>query len=162
VESMSTLVPCANGIVVPTTDIDDGLPQGIVGLVALTDELRPEISVSREMLRGMPWQFYSSFHLLLRRAAMATGRTLSNINDSIWIGKVGPYSLGQLLSDPLLQDELAWLAEAIFQGFCLLLRYYRNDALRSFLQFKTNCFPIGILQWRRLWQQSIRFSTIFG
>jgi hypothetical protein len=46
---------------------DDG--RIITGAVCLFDELRPEVSVSRDILRGLPFQIRSALQLAVRRAA---------------------------------------------------------------------------------------------
>lgn len=87
--------------------------------VQLTDGLRPDVSVSRDELRGLSWETYSALQLAFRRAAMAHGdlrpRTYWGGFDSVVTDR-RDFLLGHLVRDPLLAGAGGWIDEAILEA----------------------------------------------
>lgn len=124
-----------NGITVPTSGSRDRTrfvrhftPQGADesinyfwtrARVLLTDGLRPDVSVSRDELRGLSWETYSALQLAFRRAAMAHGdlrpRTYWGGFNSVVTDR-RDFLLGHLLRDPLLTGAGGWIDEAILEA----------------------------------------------
>ncbi len=108
-----------NGIAVPVLR-SEFFPQvamagtWIGGVIALTDSLRPELSVSREDLRGFPWKFYSAAGLAFYRALSGLDVDLSS---GYWplfrmIGK-RRFLLRDLLEDEYLGTTGLWSFQPI-------------------------------------------------
>jgi hypothetical protein len=87
----------------------------VLGLISLTDRMRPNLSVDRERIRSLPWEVYSA-------AGLATRKTVAELmqspDDLFWCSDpISPFdlvddaALARLLCDPLLD---AWASEKIF------------------------------------------------
>jgi len=92
----------------------------IFGPVCLLDELRPDVSVSRDVLRALDYPVYSALHLAVRRAAKIHLGTLGSelaeevmdaeLRPMLWLDEL---TSGQIEDDPLLPE---WCAEQIIQA----------------------------------------------
>ena len=67
--SVSTSTPADTYDIEPRLRLSDSGSMVIFGLVSLFDELRPDVSVSRDKLLGLPFNIRSALHLAIRRAA---------------------------------------------------------------------------------------------
>jgi hypothetical protein len=137
-----------NGIVLPTAvapniryltnteEFDLALPESVlVGPVALTDRLRPELSVSRDDIRAVPFAVHSAIQLAVRRAVAdhanrPYGKYLAPIAsaDLIGIPPSGPF-VAASLDDDLLHSG-AWDTAKVFEGADAL--YSVEDLQRGF------------------------------
>ena len=84
----------------------------LAGNFALADRMRPDVSVSRDELLGLPWEFMSAVHLASRRAERHGGM-VDAVRPLSLFGGV-PITLGSveaLANDPLLTDDDAWPRE---------------------------------------------------
>lgn len=85
--------------------------------LCLSDRLRPDLSISRDELRGLPWEVHSALALALRRALIEEGldpRALVNLHPLREL-KVSEYlSLRRLAEDPLLEEPKQWQSEPLF------------------------------------------------
>src|SRR6185312_8140836 len=103
-----------NGITVPAKGQvlnrqGDSESAWILGIVALADSLRPELSVSREELLGLPWQFYSAMGLALYRALADLDKDLiSNPWSLLRMYNPRSISLRELLEDESLHIGGPW------------------------------------------------------
>lgn len=86
-----------------------------LGLISLTDRMRPNLSVDRARIRNLPWEVYSAAGLATRRTA---AELMQSPDDLFWCSNpLSPFdlindaTLGHLLCDPLLD---AWANERIF------------------------------------------------
>ena len=83
-------------------------PDALFGPIVLLDGLRPDVAVSRDFLRGVPFQVHSALNYAFRRA-LAVHRDL--VSDQLFEALVkhplltlpprDPYTLRELLRDPL-------------------------------------------------------------
>jgi hypothetical protein len=94
-----------------------GLASKSMGIIALRDRLRPNLSISREYLQSLPWELFSAGDLALSRAISTLGdRTkawpLSSLLSSERLTEF--LTLGRLLGDPLLAQNGPWADENIF------------------------------------------------
>lgn len=85
----------------------------VLGFIGLADRLRPELTVSRDLLRDLPWVVQSACTLAFRRAAVNAGVDHWSDAELFHLVPSGPTSLGSLVVDPLLLSADAWLAERI-------------------------------------------------
>lgn len=104
-----------NGVVVPTRFPEDigwfphrlavkkesvhGSDSWAVGLwaqLALSDTLRPDLAVSRESIRQIPWRIHWHANLALRRALLSSEPSMRR------------WELADILNDPLLRRGVSW------------------------------------------------------
>ncbi|HEX8744776.1 MAG TPA: hypothetical protein VF712_16750 [Thermoleophilaceae bacterium] len=128
------LVLTHNGIVVPRRyrsklgfDEDLGLnPLGpwrtsrgaMMGCLALSDRLRPDVSVSRDELRGLPWEVQSAINLATRRALRAAkvpSRLVGGRSTLSMDTLPRRPALREVASDSLMTDPEGWLTEPIIE-----------------------------------------------
>lgn len=110
-----------NGLIIPWRSMKIMLTRNHEWLsyhFSLFDRMRPDISLSRDTLRSMPWSFYSAFVLTARRTFRAgflddhrvdmdpqretNDRTLTHTQ------------FGSLRDDPLITSNVGWYKERIF------------------------------------------------
>ena len=107
-----------NGMHIPTKDrlslnapIDNTV---IFGEVALRDALRPDLSLSRDELRSLPWEAYSHVTLAFSRALRANSDfheySLKILTDRL---KKHAFSLRRILLDSQISPTGAWAKEPI-------------------------------------------------
>lgn len=105
-----------NGIFVPTEGkeykfkIKNPLPDGFIRYnIALTDALRPDLSLSRDELKGIPWQIYSDISLMFARAV----KDIPNNDKNIFTELIGceNFSYGRLLEDKNIKSDDGWYNE---------------------------------------------------
>jgi len=104
-----------NGVKIPTNSFTFRQVGGdhaswIQGLISLADSLRPDISVSREVLRNVPWQVHSAANLGLYRALSEIGEDLRTHRRELFASSLSraDYLLGDLLGDQFLYLDTAW------------------------------------------------------
>jgi hypothetical protein len=117
-----------NGVVVPvqygneeyeSITISEGSGEGkfwLRKLIALSDALRPDISLSRDRLKSLTWNVYSAITLAFRKAVGSHGEVGLPLKSwEVFEEIVGQenFLLGTLLNDPLLALEDAWAAQEI-------------------------------------------------
>nr|VFK38742.1 MAG: Histidine kinase-, DNA gyrase B-, and HSP90-like ATPase [Candidatus Kentron sp. SD]VFK43410.1 MAG: Histidine kinase-, DNA gyrase B-, and HSP90-like ATPase [Candidatus Kentron sp. SD] len=93
------------------------------GLVIFLDNLRPDVSISRDELVSLPWAVRSACELAVWRAltkVMPQERIeepgIFDLNDEEGKARQPPILLGELLSDELLTREEMWPWEKIFSN----------------------------------------------
>jgi hypothetical protein len=85
----------------------------ILGFLHLSDRLRPDVSVSRDMVRGIPWSVHSAVHLAVLNALDRAGEDVAAWKPFPLLA-VGPTTsgrvieLGMILDDPQLLREDGW------------------------------------------------------
>lgn len=91
--------------------------EGIWGAVCLADSLRPNVSVSRDLLLNLPLQVHSAITLAAFRARRAAERSESGKPWEILNHFTTPDGalLGTLLSDPLISSDDGWKSEPVFR-----------------------------------------------
>jgi hypothetical protein len=118
-----SLVLSHNGIAVPTApprsyDEDLTLPTGSAWCALfLSDRLRPDLSISRDELRGLPWEVHSAFALTLLRALSDEGlerEALLALHPLRKLTSDSYLSIARLASDPLLEHKEHWQSERLF------------------------------------------------
>ncbi|HWW75182.1 MAG TPA: hypothetical protein VNZ44_07300, partial [Pyrinomonadaceae bacterium] len=116
-----------NGIVVPTKYGSSsyervsllGNSQGgtfwLRQLVALSDALRPDISLSRDRLQYLTWNVYSAISLAFRRATRSYAQDALPVGGGTFSSMIGKenFQLETLLKDPLIAFEGGWATEDI-------------------------------------------------
>lgn len=82
--------------------------------LALADHLRPELHVSRDAVRHLPWRVHSAANLALMRAVDASLGT--GIVDAMLFADLLPDGilLGEIADDPLLTDAGGWPGQSLF------------------------------------------------
>jgi hypothetical protein len=88
-----------------------------IGLVALSDSFRPELSASRGQMKGLPWRVYSTGNLSLFRAvASAMGSSTDPIpSDLLQPVLLNKYSSLEIFCEDLdLQRDGCWSDEPLF------------------------------------------------
>ncbi len=119
-----------NGICVPITygsryskaelHLGEGGRYWIRQVVALSDGLRPAVSLSRDQLKDLSWNIYSAIALALLKS-LAPYKSLNvplNLNASDLFSTVlgrEQFLLGQILADPFFGLEGEWAAQEIIQ-----------------------------------------------
>lgn len=91
--------------------------EGIWGAVCLTDSLRPNVSVSRDILLNLQLQVHSAINLAAFRARRAAEGKKNVYASEILNHFTAPDGtrLGTLLSDPLISKDAGWKSEALFR-----------------------------------------------
>lgn len=86
------------------------------GALFLADRLRPDLSVSRDQLRGIGWEIQSAITLAARRALKSTVSVeeLASLDLFAGLETRDFLSLDRLSTDPLLRHSEGWQTEAIF------------------------------------------------
>jgi hypothetical protein len=89
----------------------DGTTGFLFGCVQLSDRLRPDVSISRDTLRGVAWNIHSAVTLALLRALDQAGEDLAawSLNDLLQLPPSAE-ELGVMLDDPLFLREDGWLS----------------------------------------------------
>jgi hypothetical protein len=130
-----------NGVCVPTryrssmgsSSSDKCWASWTHGLIALYDSLRPEMSVSREELRSLPWRVHSVANLALYRCLRELGEELSTHRRGIFLDNLHEELLGELANDEFLRSEDGWATMPIVEtklGLMSVLEI-RNHVNRS-------------------------------
>ncbi|MDD6210355.1 MAG: hypothetical protein PUB21_07110 [Bacteroidales bacterium] len=105
-----------NGIFVPVEckefvfEINNPLFDGFIRYnIALKDALRPDLSLSRDELKGIPWQVYSDISLMFARAF----KNIPNNDGDIFTELIGceNFSYGRLLEDKNIKSDDGWYNE---------------------------------------------------
>jgi hypothetical protein len=114
-----------NGIYVPTKDknnfilkINNPIQNGFIYYnLVLMDSLRPDLSISRDELRGFNWNIYSTINYSFSKAVSSLKMPALIINPDIFsnIYDHSSFLVGNLLDDPLLTSNKYWAIEKIFQ-----------------------------------------------
>jgi hypothetical protein len=118
-----TLLLSHNGLNTPVGRFRDiALPGGAAwAALFLSDRLRPDLSISRDELRGLPWEVHSALALAIRRALAEEGvdpRAMLNVHPLNSL-KVSDYlSLQRLAEDPLLEGADLWKSERPASDLC--------------------------------------------
>jgi hypothetical protein len=81
------------------------------GCFTLADGLRPDMTVSRDRLRQVPWSVLSVLHLTIRRAAVAHEYIDPQENLIGFNTKFEDSLLGTIIGDPLLTEAGGWRAQ---------------------------------------------------
>lgn len=118
-----------NGVAVPTMQLDRWASQlrlsSIVasrlsvlriGIISLFDSLRPDMSVSRDRLRGLSCEIYSAVNLALSRSLRAAGEDLrATGTPNAFDALLGRHHLllGHLLRDPFIRGDGFWNYEPV-------------------------------------------------
>lgn len=87
-------------------------------MVALSDALRPDISLSRDRLRYLTWNVYSAVTLAFRKAIGSyADASLPLAQSNVFTSIIGTenFLLGNLLNDPLIACEGGWTSQDIIQ-----------------------------------------------
>jgi len=115
----NSLVVSHNGISVPVPrEMQIKLPDAVAwGVLLFADRLRPELSVSRDQIRDLPWEIHSAVNLAIWRALERGNRDIDGFGLHVLADlKTHEYlTVGRLSADALLNDLAQWPAEAIFQ-----------------------------------------------
>jgi hypothetical protein len=89
----------------------------VFGCFALTDQLRPEISITRDVLRSLPWNIHATSSLAFMRARTnaATDRLRGWWSAGLFNVPINQDErfLGSIRDDPLLWNERGWPSERI-------------------------------------------------
>ena len=97
----------------------------VFGGISLTDELRPELTLSRDEVKGYTTQTYSAIYLANRRAALALGRNTPEQWKEFLIGHHDPFgrypgvpasAMADFDSDSLICQDDGWPIEKIFES----------------------------------------------
>lgn len=112
-----------NGVSVPTSKLFLEIPSSnerstvgwVRGIVSLTDSLRPEVSVSREQSRNLPWRFYSAANLAIHRALSSLGEDLRSRPSECLHMDHQSFLLKDLLEDTLLHTDEGWASIPILR-----------------------------------------------
>jgi hypothetical protein len=95
----------------------------LAGAICFQDGLRPDVSVSRDTLRGLPFELHSTIQLAVRRATATIGRSQAKFDDALRrvananllrLGPTTPLLLAWFRKDPLLSDG-HWSEEAVIE-----------------------------------------------
>jgi hypothetical protein len=156
-----------NGVSVPTSQSelypkivgDEVLyPTWAHGVIALTDSLRPKLSISRDQIISIPWNVYSVGGLALYRA-------LDNLDVDLRAGHWelltqspsrfrGALHLGELMEDKFLHADDGWPSMPIIRtdsGFMSLLEIQRafndTDKIEIFLPSNYHWGSRSFLDW---------------
>jgi len=85
------------------------------GVIMLSDELRPELSVSRESLRLLPWNVCLALELAYRRATRESGVVMPELlRDGL--PSLQQTILAEVLDEPLLARDGPWSREPVFRA----------------------------------------------
>jgi hypothetical protein len=92
----------------------------LFGTLALSDGLRPDLSISRETLKSLPWNICLAVELAYAKALREVGaNNLSDMNSFRLIKDSLPDRrntiLGEVVKEPLLRREGPWHYEPLFQ-----------------------------------------------
>ena len=118
-DRVSNLVLSFNGLRFPT--FSDAVGKGLFdnttyarvnAVVSLEDVFRPSLSVSRENLIELPWDFYSAISIAARRALAKEPNYVCRFNFISRRGEATSPLFETILRDPSL--EHAWLEERLF------------------------------------------------
>lgn len=114
-----------NGIYIPTKgkdnlklEINNPIKKGFIYFnMALIDSLRPDLSISRDELRGFNWNIYSTINYSFSKSVSSLALPSLIVDVDIFknIYDQSNFLLGNLLNDPLLQSDNSWALETIFK-----------------------------------------------
>ncbi|HLL70442.1 MAG TPA: hypothetical protein VK363_03360 [Pyrinomonadaceae bacterium] len=86
--------------------------------IALSDALRPDVSLSRDRLRNLSWNIYSAIALTFRKALQPYKDENLPFNSSQIFGNIigkEHFLLGNILTDPLLIIDGEWSKQSIIE-----------------------------------------------
>ncbi|WP_256758360.1 hypothetical protein [Cohnella sp. WQ 127256] len=81
--------------------------------LALKDQLRPDLSLSRDELRGVSWQIYSVINLAFSRALACIDVPDKNMDIFPRIHSSGSLNYGEIMKDHCMREDNLWASEKV-------------------------------------------------
>ncbi len=114
-----------NGIYVPTQgknnlkfEINVPIKGSFINYnLALMDSLRPDLSISRDELRGFNWNIYSTINYSFSKTLSSLELPAKMVNPDVFsrIYDTSNFLMGHIINDPLIKSNKYWALEKIFE-----------------------------------------------